>query len=259
MLALTPRAAGRRWQAQLYSSSTPHPRKNRGKPRAEQWMRGKRKKRKDWCGDVSFSTLRLKAEAPESGCYLGGSSRLGTRCHWFLSAATRSAATAEAAAMSLRSSRTRRPKSCVLTLQSLCSTPQTSCPPPATVEVKTQPRADPSTVEGVSTKANQKTEQGSCAAIGQSGRVPVGVWCLPPPPPEFRARTQRDVGAALSLLRTRFRVAVFFSRAAAFLHSRPTSGRRAFLSPFLINLYHLVSATDLLFSISVRMFLLTDL
>lgn len=38
--------------------------------------------------------------SPKRGCYLGGGSKLGKRCHWFLSAATSRTDTTEAAAMS---------------------------------------------------------------------------------------------------------------------------------------------------------------
>lgn len=94
---------------------------------------------------------RLKAENPhERGCYLGGGSRLGKRCHWFLSAATSSTDTAEATAMTLqpRGSPTLLGTTAAShTLQYLCSAQQTSCPPPATVRVKTKQWAQPSTGE----------------------------------------------------------------------------------------------------------------
>lgn len=128
--------------------------------------------------DVSLSIYRLKAEPPERGCYLSGGSRLGKRCHWFLSAATSRTDTTEAAAMSQQPGGSLNPRLSRAqshTLQKLCSAPQASCPPPATVQVKIVQWAEPSVV-GVSFKANKKSEQRSCAAIGQSGHVPAEVW-----------------------------------------------------------------------------------
>lgn len=77
---------------------------------------------------------------PSTRRYLGGSSKLGTRCHRFLSAATSTTDNAEAAAMSLqpRHSPTLRHSSCAVShsLQNLASALQACCPPPATVEVR---------------------------------------------------------------------------------------------------------------------------
>lgn len=151
---------------------------------------------------VHSSPVPTLIHRPSTRRYLGGSSKLGTRCHRFLSAVTSRTDNAEAAAMSLqpRHSPSLRHSSCVPLTAKPCLRSASLLSSAGHRPGQSQAIGEPKGGGGVSTKTNQRTEQGlGCGDWPVCPRAAAVRSPLPPP----LAPTGGGVGYVLSLPWTR--------------------------------------------------------